>query len=85
MHGTQQLRPTLDHIHPKSAGGTITYRNTVAACHSCNQARGIVDAMVFYRLVLEMGVGRAHEAARKLCAQLYKRRDWRLDRYGIAP
>ena len=33
-------RLELDHITPKSAGGTDRYDNLVAACHACNQKRG---------------------------------------------
>ncbi len=32
--------PTLDHIIPKSRGGSITWENTVTACSKCNQRKG---------------------------------------------
>mgnify|MGYP006309382557 CR=1 FL=1 len=32
--------PTLDHIIPKSRGGTISWTNTVTACMRCNQKKG---------------------------------------------
>lgn len=31
---------TLDHIHPRARGGTDDRWNLVAACYSCNQAKG---------------------------------------------
>jgi 5-methylcytosine-specific restriction endonuclease McrA len=31
---------TLDHVLPKSMGGTFAIRNLVLACLSCNQKRG---------------------------------------------
>ncbi len=31
---------TIDHILPRSRGGTDSWRNTVAACGSCNQRKG---------------------------------------------
>lgn len=31
---------TLDHVHPKSLGGLITWENIVAACGPCNNRRG---------------------------------------------
>lgn len=34
------LRPTVDHVVPKSAGGTFGEGNAVAACYGCNQAKG---------------------------------------------
>ena len=30
---------TTDHIIPRSKGGTNALKNTVAACHACNQAK----------------------------------------------
>jgi 5-methylcytosine-specific restriction endonuclease McrA len=31
---------TLDHVIPRSRGGTSTWENLVAACHSCNRRKG---------------------------------------------
>jgi hypothetical protein len=31
---------TVDHILPRSRGGRNTWRNTIAACNRCNQAKG---------------------------------------------
>jgi 5-methylcytosine-specific restriction endonuclease McrA len=31
---------TLDHVMPRSRGGTSTWENLVAACHSCNRRKG---------------------------------------------
>lgn len=31
---------TVDHILPRSRGGQNTWRNTIAACAACNQAKG---------------------------------------------
>lgn len=50
VHTGQKQPPrlvTLDHIVPKSAGGTIGNDNTVAACAKCNQERGTEDARLF--------------------------------------
>lgn len=33
-------QPTLDHIIPKSRGGTISWTNVVTACSTCNQKKG---------------------------------------------
>ena len=30
---------TIDHVLPRSRGGRNTWRNTVAACHGCNQRK----------------------------------------------
>ncbi len=32
--------PTLDHILPKSRGGSFTWNNTVTSCRKCNQKKG---------------------------------------------
>jgi len=31
---------TLDHVHPRCLGGDSTTKNTVPACHKCNQEKG---------------------------------------------
>jgi hypothetical protein len=31
---------TIEHLIPRSQGGTNAYENTVAACYGCNQKRG---------------------------------------------
>jgi 5-methylcytosine-specific restriction endonuclease McrA len=30
---------TIDHVIPRSKGGTNALKNTVASCHACNQAK----------------------------------------------
>ena len=58
---------TLDHVIPKSKGGTLTWENTVTACRKCNNAKGshthvkpykIPKKPVFYELV--NGINPAH-------------------------
>jgi 5-methylcytosine-specific restriction endonuclease McrA len=31
---------TLDHVNPRSRGGTSTWENLVACCHECNRRKG---------------------------------------------
>ena len=38
---------TVDHIRPKSKGGTNTADNLVTACRPCNQAKGSMHVDVF--------------------------------------
>lgn len=38
---------TLDHVVPLAKGGPDTFDNTVAACHACNQAKGMLDIEEF--------------------------------------
>jgi 5-methylcytosine-specific restriction endonuclease McrA len=38
---------TVDHVIPRSKGGSNALRNTVAACHACNQAKGSMTADQF--------------------------------------
>lgn len=39
---------TLEHVKPKSMGGTDHEDNVVAACHGCNGRRGVKEAMWFF-------------------------------------
>ena len=39
----------LDHIHPRSKGGTDRVSNLTLACHSCNQRKGEQDLRAFLR------------------------------------
>lgn len=38
---------TLDHVIPRSAGGSNRYWNLVSACHACNSHRGDTPAADF--------------------------------------
>lgn len=38
---------TIDHVRPKSKGGTDTADNCVTACRPCNQAKGSMHVDVF--------------------------------------
>lgn len=49
---------TVDHITPKSVGGTNTRENLVTACFECNNARGDIGYKAFKKLI-----------ARKLAAE----------------
>lgn len=43
----QHKRCTLDHLRPLSRGGADHWENVVAACHRCNQAKGMKTAIEF--------------------------------------
>ena len=45
----------LDHAEPQKANGTNSYRNVVAACHSCNSSKGDDDAEGFLRRLYRRG------------------------------
>mgnify|MGYP003650142423 FL=1 len=38
---------TVEHIIPKSSGGTLSKENTLVVCHTCNQKRGSKDFLSF--------------------------------------
>jgi 5-methylcytosine-specific restriction endonuclease McrA len=38
---------TLDHIKPRSAGGTNHWRNIMLACYACNGRKGAMSAEEF--------------------------------------
>jgi DNA-binding Lrp family transcriptional regulator len=45
----------LDHAEPQNADGTNSYRNVVAACHSCNSSKGDDIAEEFLRKLYRRG------------------------------
>jgi len=45
----------LDHLIPQRDGGNDSYRNVVAACHSCNSSKNAVPAEDFLRRLLRTG------------------------------
>ncbi len=45
----------LDHAEPQNAKGTNSYRNVVAACHSCNSSKGDNTAEEFLRNLYRRG------------------------------
>jgi hypothetical protein len=45
----------IDHADPQKANGTNSYRNVVAACHSCNSSKGDDTAEDFLRKVCRRG------------------------------
>lgn len=45
-----QNSATIEHVVPKSHGGTGEIWNLVAACHRCNFSRGIIEQEVFAML-----------------------------------
>lgn len=47
------IRLTLDHLIPRSEGGTNDAQNLVTACHRCNSVRGTRDWRVFTVSVAE--------------------------------
>lgn len=45
--GAKDLPLEIEHIHPRSRGGSNRVSNLTLACHSCNQAKGSQDAQDF--------------------------------------
>ena len=41
--GLGKNRATIEHIIPKSKGGTLALKNTLIVCRDCNQKRGTKD------------------------------------------
>lgn len=62
---------TCDHFVPMGDGGERRWDNEIAACHMCNNGRGDLDAMGYYRLVTEVG----REKAAKMGSLARSRRD----------
>ena len=40
---------TIDHVHPRTMGGTNITSNCVPACRSCNQSKGSQDWIEWFR------------------------------------
>lgn len=47
-HATDEL--TIDHIHPRSKGGTDTYKNRQVLCYECNQEKGSMSEQKIERM-----------------------------------
>ncbi|WP_416236399.1 RNA-guided endonuclease IscB [Spirulina sp. CCNP1310] len=45
--GAKDLPLEIEHIHPRSRGGSNRVSNLTLACHSCNQAKGSQDVQDF--------------------------------------
>ncbi|MBD2605415.1 HNH endonuclease [Scytonema hofmannii FACHB-248] len=45
--GVENVPFEVEHIHPKSKGGTDRVSNLTLACHECNQAKGNLDIKEF--------------------------------------
>ncbi|OGA50951.1 MAG: hypothetical protein A3F74_22035 [Betaproteobacteria bacterium RIFCSPLOWO2_12_FULL_62_58] len=56
----------LDHAEPQRANGTNSYRNVVAACHSCNSSKGDDTAEEFVRKLYRRGFLGAAELEERL-------------------
>lgn len=41
LDGTPISRATIEHIHPRTAGGTDAIENLALACAACNSSKGI--------------------------------------------
>jgi hypothetical protein len=52
---------TTEHFVARGDGGRMRWENEIAACMVCNNGRGDLDAMAFFRLVQEVG---RHKAAK---------------------
>ncbi len=56
----------LDHAEPQNAKGTNSYRNVVAACHTCNSSKGDDSAEEFIRKIYRRGFLEATELEERL-------------------
>ena len=59
--GAEHVPLEIDHIHPRSKGGSDRVSNLTIACHDCNQAKG--------NSPIEQFLAKAPERARKILAQ----------------
>jgi len=52
---TTQGVTTLEHVIPKSRGGTVEFWNLILSCRRCNFLRGVTPAVLFHDWCLAMG------------------------------
>lgn len=58
----------LDHVEPQVAKGTNSYRNVVAACHSCNSSKGDTHGADHVRGLYRRGFLSAEECEDRLAS-----------------
>jgi len=58
----------LDHVHPQIQKGKNSYRNVVAACHSCNSSKNVTPADDFVRSLYRRGILNDKELDQRLTA-----------------
>ena len=57
--GAEQSQLEIDHIHPRSKGGSDRVSNLTIACHDCNQSKG--------NMPLEQFLAKAPKASERIC------------------
>lgn len=64
----------LDHVRPQVSDGSNSYRNVVAACHSCNSSKGPTSGEDFIRSLYRRGFLSVEEVEDRLnnLEKLYK-------------
>jgi len=60
--GAENVPLEIEHLHPKSKGGTNSITNLVIACHKCNEKKGTQDVREFLK--------RKPEVLRRVLAQV---------------
>lgn len=58
----------LDHVQPQIDKGSNSYRNVVAACHSCNSSKHAIPASDFVRRLYRRGILNEKELEERLMA-----------------
>jgi 5-methylcytosine-specific restriction endonuclease McrA len=64
---------SIEHVVPKTAGGSDTWDNLVAACRLCNNARSAMQPEKYLRFVQWMGRRKAARYAHRLRARIQAR------------
>ena len=72
---------TLDHVVPRSKGGTTTWENVVAACRTCNMKKGDRTPEEAH-MALRKQPGRPHYVAFLLLSEAGSKDVWRKYVYG---
>lgn len=65
LHDADAVVVTLDHIVPRSKGGTSCTTNLICVCHQCNSTRGNRDYKKFAKKFDPRGVKRINRQRRR--------------------
>lgn len=65
MHDDDASIITLDHVVPRSKGGTHSTENLLSSCVFCNSAKGVGCYKKFVKRFDRRGVSRIHKQLRK--------------------
>lgn len=71
-----------DHIVPFASGGLTERENMVCSCKRCNQAKGVMDPLKFFKRIEQQDGDKWRREASEALREYYQERDEKLRLYG---